>query len=277
MQVPAAASTALTSLLNGPARPAEVIAAFPVALYLTTTEGVVALETPAAVRLPNALTLHPADHATVVRHAGSSGGRLVVGGGGVRVGPVELVVGRWWDPVPRLGSRLDAPTLAARLDELQSLVPPWPDPDDPAAELLAVGRELLAAAIAGRVSADHAAHCLVGLGAGLTPAGDDLLAGTVAGLVIFESSLGRSTASTPDESLSAAAARRAATTTPLAADLTRHAARGAVAGPVAELCRALAGGREIHPAAKRLLEVGHTSGRDLAEGLLLSGRFLAAR
>lgn len=285
-QVSAAASTAVASLLDGPVQRAVVIGAYPAAIYLQAADGVLALATPDAVKLPNALTLHPADHATVVRHADSSSGRLAVGGGGVHVDTVEVVVGRWWDPVPRLGSRLDAATLAARFDELESLLPPWPDPGDPAAGRLAAGRDLLAAALAGRASADHAAHHLIGLGPGLTPAGDDLLAGAVAGLVIFDSALGQAGASTGTApatgatataaALSAAAARRSASTTPLAADLARHAARGAVAGPVADLCRALAGRRPIRPAVERLLAVGHTSGSDLAEGLLLGGRCLGS-
>jgi hypothetical protein len=49
----------------------------------------------------------------------------------------------------------------------------------------------------------------------------------------------------------------------------RHAATGAVAEPVATVYGALAVRRALEPALDRLLAVGHTSGRDLAEGLLL--------
>jgi hypothetical protein len=272
-QVPAAASTAVSALLARPVRPAEVVGSYPAALYLGMPDGVLALETPAAVRLPNSLTLHPDDHATVVRHAAETPVRLLVGGGGVRVGDLWIAVGRWWNPVPALRVGLDVVALRGRLDRLRSMVPPWPDASHPAADRLAAGTEILSAMLgSGSESADRVARALVGLGPGLTPAGDDVLAGAMAGLVIFGWAVGNDAAKVTAAELAVAVARRAASTTALAADLARYAASGAVAEPVAALCHALAGQGPVRPAVENLLSVGHTSGRDLVEGLLVGGQ-----
>jgi hypothetical protein len=112
----------------------------------------------------------------------------------------------------------------------------------------------------------------LGRGPGLTPAGDDLLAGLLLGL-----------AGSPElrDPLAAAVLRHApARTTWLSAELLRHAAAGygvpaAVAvtdamnghGPADALTRAL----------PPLLAVGHTSGAALARGLLLAAETLAAQ
>jgi hypothetical protein len=258
-------------LLDGPAQLAEVIGSFPVAVYLQTAGGVVALVGPDGVRLPNAMALSRADLALVARHA--STGVLHVGDGGVQVGPVRVIVGRWWDPVPRLG-RVDAALLAGRLDAVRATLPAWPDPADPAAGRLRTGREALASVLAGTGDLAGTVRSLVGLGAGLTPAGDDLLAGAMAGLVVFGAALERPDAKTLALRMRREVVGHAPATTLLAADLAEHAARGALVQPAAELCRVIADQRpsaehDLEPALERLLRIGHTSGRDLAEGLLL--------
>jgi hypothetical protein len=265
------ASVAMSALLDGPSLRAELIGSYPVAIYLRTAGGVVALVGPDGVRLPNAMALSRADFASVAQHATT--GALHVGDGGVQVGPVRVIAGRWWDPVPRLG-RVDAGLLGRRLDAVRATLPAWPDSADPAAERLRTGREALALVLAGAGDIAGTVRSLVGLGAGLTPAGDDLLAGAVAGLVVFGTALER-----PDARMLALRMRQevvghATATTPLAADLAEHAARGALVQPAAELCRVIADQRPsaehaLEPAVERLLRIGHTSGRDLAEGLLL--------
>jgi hypothetical protein len=114
-----------------------------------------------------------------------------------------------------------------------------------------------------------AAARLLGRGPGLTPSGDDILAGFLAGAAAF--------------GLDAAALRHAvavlapARTTALSAALLRHAARGECLDELAAVaavltsqppCRSeLAGtGRAVG----RLLSVGHTSGAALALGLVLA-------
>ncbi len=94
---------------------------------------------------------------------------------------------------------------------------------------------------------------LAGRGDGLTPAGDDLLAGYAAGLVLFQ---GRQSEA---HALAETAAIR---TTALSATLLRHAARGEVPEPVHALLE------EGDPCP--LLAFGHTSGRCLMFGLALA-------
>ncbi|HEU4540192.1 MAG TPA: DUF2877 domain-containing protein [Jiangellaceae bacterium] len=267
----AAASIAISALIDAPAQPGKLIGSFPVAIYVQTAGGVVALVAPGGVRLPNAVALARADHATAGRHAGNS--QLWVGDGGVQVGSLRVTVGRWWDPVPRLG-RLDSSPLAGRLDVVRAALPAWPEPGDAAAGRLRTGHHALASALTGGGDLAAAVRGLVGLGAGLTPAGDDLLAGAMAGLVVFGTALERSDASALARDLYRVAVEHAAATTALAADLVQHAARGALVQPAADLCRAIADRRPnadsgLMPALERLLRLGHTSGRDLAEGLLL--------
>jgi len=277
LKIGGVASAAIADLLDGPARPAELIGSFPVAVYVKAAGGVVALVSPDGVRLPNAMVLSRVDHESVVRHAAT--GPVQVGYGEVRLGPVRVTPRRWWDPVPRLG-RVDGGLLAGRLDAVRAILPNWPDDADPAAGRLRAGREALASALAG--TGDFAGtgdlagtvRSLVGLGAGLTPAGDDLLAGVMAGLVVFGTALERRDVRTLASRMRQEVVAHAAATTPLAADLAEHAARGALVQPATDLCRAIAdqrpgAGSALTPAVERLLRVGHTSGRDLAEGLLL--------
>jgi Protein of unknown function (DUF2877) len=93
-----------------------------------------------------------------------------------------------------------------------------------------------------------------GRGAGLTPAGDDLLAGYVAGLVLLHGETKRA------KQLAMEAAGR---TVPLSATLLRHAARGEVPEPVHIL---LASG-DTRP----LLAFGHSSGIAWLRGLVSAG------
>lgn len=94
---------------------------------------------------------------------------------------------------------------------------------------------------------------LAGRGPGLTPAGDDLLAGYVAGLVLFHRRRGVA---------EGIAMRAAARTTALSATLLGHAARGELPGPA----HAFLERGEVGP----LLSWGRSSGRHLALGLALA-------
>jgi Protein of unknown function (DUF2877) len=95
---------------------------------------------------------------------------------------------------------------------------------------------------------------LAGLGPGLTPAGDDLLAGYIAGLVLLHGQRKKATRLAED-----AAAR----TGSLSATLLRHAALGEVPEPVHGL---LATGD-----ARPLLSFGHSSGAAWLRGLVSAG------
>jgi hypothetical protein len=95
---------------------------------------------------------------------------------------------------------------------------------------------------------------LAGWGPGLTPAGDDLIAGYVAGLVLLHGRRSRA---------AWIAELAAARTTALSATLLRHAARGEVPEPVHTL---LATG-----SPRDLLAFGHSSGRWWLRGMVSAG------
>jgi hypothetical protein len=95
---------------------------------------------------------------------------------------------------------------------------------------------------------------LAGFGPGLTPAGDDVLAGYVAGLVLLHGQSKRA---------SQIAEEAAARTNSLSATLLRHAALGEVPEPVHIL---LATGD-----ARPLLSFGHSSGQAWLRGLVSAG------
>src|SRR5437588_64061 len=94
---------------------------------------------------------------------------------------------------------------------------------------------------------------LAGRGGGLTPAGDDLLAGYAAGLVLFHGDRRAAHA------IALAAAPR---TTALSATLLRHAARGELPEPAHALLE--------HGDPNPLRTFGHSSGRALLVGLALA-------
>ena len=98
------------------------------------------------------------------------------------------------------------------------------------------------------------AELYAGRGTGLTPAGDDLLAGYVAGLVLLHGEAKRA---------ARIAKEAAGRTVPLSATLLRHAARGEVPEPVHVL---LASGD-----TKPLLAFGHSSGIAWLRGLVSAG------
>lgn len=102
-------------------------------------------------------------------------------------------------------------------------------------------------------------RALAGRGEGLTPAGDDVLAGYAAGLLLFH---GRS------REAQAIAEEAAPLTTALSATLLRHAARGALPEPAHALLE--------DGDARPLLSFGHTSGRALLFGLALGAAARAA-
>jgi uncharacterized protein DUF2877 len=230
----AAASTLVRQVLLGPATRAEVIGAFPTAGYLLLPGGdVVALLAREAVRLPVGVVLPDAARPALGRLA--RGEVVVVGGGLIALpGAPPVRVARWWDPaVPRL-------RFAAR-PAVRFELPPG---------------------IAGR---GLDVEALLGLGPGLTPAGDDVLAGALAAA--------RSAGSARFAPLAAAVLgaleRRPAATSALSAALLRAAAAGAGVPPLVRFLRALAAGRDVGAAAGSLRAVGHSSGAALGAGALL--------
>lgn len=275
---PAAASAAIREVLTGPPRPVRVLAVFPAATYLAHDDGVIALVAADGVRHPNALVLTDAVAAApFASYRVHQPGR--VGDGEVVIGQHGTVPTRWFDPVPRLqpttAERLGATAGAARA---HLVLTTGPVPDG-----LAEGVSEVADALAGldAVEAVAAARGLVGLGPGLTPAGDDVLAGLLAAVLALSRALDGSNITPLVESTRTAGAAIADharhATTAVSAALLDHAARGEVATPAADLLHALAGRGSLTATLDRLLAVGATSGRDLAVGLLAGGDLVACR
>jgi hypothetical protein len=267
--VPASASTGVAELLRGPVRPARVLMTMPAAVYLSvsTDRGgdVVGILTSDAARLPLGCVLFRASNGRPLV-ALPPGAPAEVGGGRIVVGDLAVSAAAWWDPHPRLPSPRPA-LLPEGVRQLRNALygegvphsaftlPGLPTgPGGPLAALRgAVRRADLDAAL-------RTAVRLVGLGPGLTPAGDDVMAGTVAGLVL----LGHPSAQRFAAGVYALAGGR---TTELSRALLRHAACGRVSAEYAAVLHGLVGERPLGRAIDGLLATGSTSGRAMALGL----------
>lgn len=252
-----AASHRLKGIVDGPLRSAMVRAAFPSAVYLDTGKGVVAVVSGDGLRLPIAVVV------AAISSTGPFAGVLpgepaTVGGGRVCAGDLDVTIGRWWTP-QRPPALVRPEYLAARAARL--------------ARILQARRRVLSDAVAGGLSrlggllrarrpVDSVPASLVGLGEGLTPSGDDVLAGVLLALRY----LGRP--SCADGLWASIAEQVPRRTTALSATLLATAAEGEAVPQVIELLAALAGHRPLEPALDRLLAVGSTSGSDIAHGLL---------
>jgi len=283
----AAASTLLRPALSGPSRPAVVVGVTPAAVYVRRAAPdapLVALVSADAVRVPNALvTPARADEAPFA--AAAPGSRVVIrldspsapqiGAGEADLGGTRGVksrcdgivvhVVRWWTPPrPRIG---DLARARARLEELRELVDATASPlpsylVDPAAGL---GRAISARDTGAAV---RAVTHLLGLGPGLTPSGDDVVAGALVTLRAIAD---------PDHGLAAIADAVAITgtvaparTTAVSAALLHHAATGHCIPQLARLITALDRGHELSGPVEALTRVGHRSGGEVARGVLLA-------
>lgn len=227
---PGAASLAVRDLLEGAPSSGRVVAVFPTCVYAEVAGRLVSVETSDALRLPCAVVLP--DRADSRPLAGVlAGAQVLAGHQRLQVGAVTVEVARWWAPAQPRGTVPRSPGRPA------TATSDW----DP----FVLG--------------------LLGLGPGLTPAGDDLLAGLLVGLV------GRPELRDPlADAVSRHATRR---TTWLSAELLRLAADGLAAPAVVAVADALAGhGTDdaLTEAVDALLAVGHSSGPALACGLLLA-------
>jgi hypothetical protein len=196
-----------------------------------------------------------------------AGSAASVGEGTVQAGRLRVPVRRWWDPCPVLGplsrARLEQGCLL--LEEMCAASPRRPGLDGHQAPAALAAR----CAAGDLASAVEVAEDLVGLGPGLTPSGDDVLAGLLLALRLLGGAIrGGTRAVWLADWLSAAVTWDAADrTTSVSATLLHCAARGQAAGEVAAVLRGLAGQEPARPVVTRLLAAGHTSGADLAWGL----------
>ena len=238
-----------------------MLAAFPRCVYLeirTEREPTtIAVITGDATRLPNSLlTAGELPQVTV-------GDEAAVGDGSVELGSQSLRARRWWDPAPPLPP-VDLRELAGsrlRLNAYQGRTPGL------------VGNEAVAlltegCAAGSLVDSITAAERLIGLGPGLTPSGDDVLAGVLLALRHLGAAARVGRAVWLADWLATTVTFDARTrTTPISATLLYCAARGEASPEVTEVLRALAESRPPEAALGRLDRLGHTSGADLTQGL----------
>jgi hypothetical protein len=270
-----ATASAVAPLLTGPVLEGTVLGAFSraviVGLHTESGPRVVSLLARGAAAVPNGVRLVGTGAAL---HGVQVGAQALVGAGRVRIGQLDIEVARTWNSrVPRIDPDPGAAaSLAAAASRAERGVPDVP-----------IHR--LAAALTGsggfdRSDADGdldaAVDGLVGLGRGLTPGGDDVLAGLLTGL----HATGRAGLATQigQRVLHGITER----TTLLSADLLRLAAAGHACLEALAVLRAIhqppsvsaaprhhgAGAPMMEP-INGLLSIGHTSGADLATGLVL--------
>jgi hypothetical protein len=252
-RVVGAATPWLRDLLAAPARPARVVHAGTDAVYVADAGRCLGILSASATAVPCGLAT-PAPSLTGLGTGLRPGSAAWVGDGRLVVGGAEAAVGRMRDAsVPSLSG----PALRWAAERLAPVAEPG---------VRDVRRELPASALTGLHQRDAAAvRGLLGRGSGLTPAGDDVLAGWLATLVAAQD---------PDRRAVAAEVARLAPvrTTLLSATLLGCAARGEV---IPELRRLMVGiaaqdERAAREAAGRLLQVGHSSGAALLLGLTLA-------
>jgi hypothetical protein len=268
-----AASSRTRGLLAGPGRQGRVLGAFATAVYVEfparADSDLVAIETADGLRLPCAATL--AAHSTARPLSAVSAGDVAwVGDCRLEVGPLSFDVVRWWSPRPPRPVRFAYDD--AWLTAVTRLLPALPHEVDD--RLKALTRALETGA-----SADirSAAIALMGLGAGLTPQGDDVIAGLLVVLAARQAA---------PRGVLAHVARNdaAAQTTSISAALLREAADGFAVPALVALVDALHHGSDLggpttqvalEQVVVRLLAVGHTSGAALAHGAVAAARLHA--
>jgi hypothetical protein len=248
---PAWASIAVGELICGQSQEAVVLASTTMASYLSVPEPgsstpVIALLSQDAVRLPIGVSV--------------ATGQLPEAGSTARIGDGLIVTAdhgwrpaRWWDPRPHLnvgdlfrhGSRL-LEVLGEQPGSLFGL---------PLADALGVADALAFGDVGPALE-------VIGLGPGLTPAADDVVAGALAVLALG----GRLNERTRD----AINARACTHTTALSGALLIAAGRGQVISQAAAVLTVLAAGGplvRLRSVAAELFSVGATSGHDLCAGM----------
>ncbi len=241
-------STAVSQAVGGETRTGRVLGSSQAGLYLSFSgvpggPGVVALLPASSVRLPIAVV-------SADRLPDCPDGTVLVGDGVLRVGAHVWHPLRWFDPRPRPLRAVSPPVLAQVARLLQGL-----NESDVGVD----PRRAWAAAEALALGDGEPACALLGAGPGLTPAGDDVVAGALAACAL-------SGGEPSSEVVSRLLNRAGEATTALSAALLSCAVAGQVVPQAESFLRALSAGG-VQPALARLRAVGSTSGTALALGL----------
>jgi hypothetical protein len=255
---PVAASSAIELALVGPVRNATVVAATHHATYLTVDDAdstMVCIASAEAVRVPCAMVLESKSLPPALP-IGTTGS---VGDGTVLLGSSAYRVNRWWRPARPRGLGTAPPARLA--DAVSWLTGRVADPLDASGR--AAVADLVEALATGQSPREPVGQ-LLGRGPGLTPTGDDVLAGALVSLI----ALGAPAALSLGTAITAAAPDA---TTTVSVALLRHAARGECIPQLADLLAAVTGtpAAAVPRAAGALLAVGHCSGAGLLHGVLV--------
>ena len=295
-QWPAAVSSLVLEAITGPRRPARVLGAFPTCVYLDLGEHDTVLALLARDALLQPIGLRLAASSAQLRWGVVPGDTVSVGAGRVRLPSADVVAARVHHParvtspphpdrVNSFRGHLDAEVVhSIRWGGLARAV--GLDPGDGA--LADLAHDLAAAALAGRPVAPHL-RGLIGAGAGLTPSGDDAVAGVLLAL--------RSAGELESvDRLASDLLPLLPSTTSISAALLRAAAEGYAVPEVVTLVEAIHGSTNRKPGpvppdsgpsdgwfrlvdprlVERVLAIGHSSGRDLISGVAGTHRALAA-
>jgi hypothetical protein len=269
MRLNAAMSAAIGPAVSAAPRPVELLGVTDLAIYLRLPEAaqpdtVVAVLTNDAVRLPCGLVLGFSSAERSLRRIGPLPADPVMVGNGCiqwtsRLGLIVIHAVRSWavPVVPAAGTG-----WPVGFGQLRTMVEDLDIGIDPR-----LGADLTLAV--GEASAEtQAVLALLGRGPGLTPSGDDLLAGLLIGARAFGIEIDG-----VEEAVRAHAVTR---TTALSGQLLRNALAGEAIREVVVLIAALTDGVALATALGALLRIGHTSGAALAHGLVLAGQLALA-
>ena len=255
------AAAGVSGLIAGPGREGVLLATLTEAL-------IVGVATPDGVRVISLLSARGSGVPNGVRLASGSlrghrvGEQACVGSGGIRTGSLDIRVVRTWSSavypirttpsgLVELEQAVDSALCGVPAPAVEALRAAWDDQKS--------GEQRCGSAIGG----------LIGLGQGLTPGGDDVVAGMLIGLhAVGHSDLARRMGTVD---------RLAERTTLLSADLIRLAAAGHACLEVLGVLTAMNAGALLDASIDRLLSVGHTSGADLVTGLAIGLRVGARR
>jgi Protein of unknown function (DUF2877) len=265
MRLNAAMSAAIEAAVSAAPRPVELLGVADMAVYLRVPaagqpETVVAVLTNDAVRLPCGLVLGFSSAERSLRRIGPlSADPVMVGNGCVQwtsgLGLIVIHAVRSWalPPVPLagIGWPHGYPQLRAAVADLDIGIDSRLGAD-------------LARAVGDPSAERQAVLALLGRGPGLTPSGDDVLAGILIGGRAFGVDVG---------GVAEAVGTHAATrTTALSGQLLRHALAGEAIRELVAVTAALPEAATLAGALGELLRIGHTSGAALAHGLVLAGQ-----
>jgi hypothetical protein len=248
--IPCAASSLLTALVDGPEVHLFEVGRTRMSVHYETQNPaipVLSVCTPTAVHLPNSLVTDVLPDRE--RDATQPGTRRdsTVGGGQFTVGGRTWRVRRWWQPPRPTGLPRPSTADLAACAALASGASGSPLPGVPLPRPSYDGLSPVA---------------LIGAGPGLTPAGDDVLAGALV-----------TAYATGDPRLEAWQRATLATltssrTTAVSRAMLHHALDGYATRQLAKLLTALCLGDDVQVPLTGLLAVGHTSGGALLTGVL---------